>query len=66
MGHALPFKISAQTKGAQKAHEKFVQRYGREEGERIFLARAEEHGEGRTIRQKANSIYKRGGQFAGG
>lgn len=61
---SLPFKITAQPAGTQKAHKRFVQRYGRKEGERIFLARAEEHGEGRTIRQKANSIYKKGGEFA--
>lgn len=60
---SLPFKLSAQSVGVQKAHARFVQRYGREEGERIFLARAEEHGAGRTIRQKVNSIYKRGGEF---
>lgn len=62
---SLPFKISAQTRGAQKAHSRFVAEYGKAEGERIFLARAEEHGTGNTIRQKVNSIYKRGGHFAG-
>jgi hypothetical protein len=60
---SLPFKISAQAVGVQKAHKRFVERYGRKEGERIFLARAKEHGAGRTIRQKVNSIYRRGGEF---
>jgi hypothetical protein len=59
----LPFKLSAQSKGVQKAYARFTARYGKKEGERIFLARAEEHGAGRTIRQKVNSIYKRGGEF---
>jgi hypothetical protein len=59
----LPFKISAQRKGTQKAHRKFVERYGEDEGNRIFLQRAEEHGEGKTLRQKVNSIYKHGGKF---
>jgi len=60
----LPFKISAQTKGAQKAYRRITRRYGLEEGRRIFLERAEEHGEGNTTRQKVNSIYKKGGRFS--
>lgn len=59
----LPFKLTAQSKGAQKAFKNFTERYGLEEGQRIFLARADEHGEGNTLRQKVNSIYKRGGNF---
>jgi hypothetical protein len=62
----LPFKIAAQSRGAQKALKRFTDRYGRKEGERIFLARAEEHGRGSTIRQKVNSIYKKGGEFHDG
>lgn len=62
----LPFKLSAQSKGAQKAYKNFINRYGVVEGKRIFLARAEEHGAGRTTRQKVNSIYKRGGKFQHG
>lgn len=64
MADSLPFKITAQTKGAQKAYKRIVRRYGIEEGRRIFLERAEEHGDGNTIRQKVNSIYKKGGGFA--
>jgi hypothetical protein len=60
----LPFKFSAQSKGAQKALLNMVERYGDKEGTRIFLERAEEHGAGNTIRQKVNSVYKKGGKFA--
>jgi hypothetical protein len=56
----LPFKITAQTKGAQKAYRRFVRRYGLEEGRRIFLAKADERGEGSTVRRKVNNIYKFG------
>ena len=59
----LPFKLSAQTKGAQKAYRRMVTRYGLEEGRRIYLARADEHGTGNTQRQRVNSIYKKGGKF---
>lgn len=62
---SLPFKISAQTVGAQKAYKNFIARYGVAEGQRIFLARAEEQGVGNTIRQKVNSVYKRGGKLHG-
>lgn len=61
----LPFKLSAQTRGTQKAHAAFVKEYGKKEGERIFLKKAEEQGTGNTIRQKVNSIYKKGGTLHG-
>lgn len=57
---SLPFKISAQPKGTQKAYENMVKFYGKREGERIFLAKADEQGKGSTLRQKCNSIYKTG------
>lgn len=60
---SLPFKITAQSRGAQKAHSAMVKRYGNSEGERIFLQKAEEQGTGRTIRQKVNSIYKTGAKI---
>lgn len=60
---SLPFKITAQSKGAQKAYARMIKKYGRAEGERIFLARAEEHGQGKTLREKVNFTYKRGGKF---
>jgi hypothetical protein len=61
---ALPFKITAQPAGTQKAYEHMVQFYGKKEGERIFLKKAEEQGSGNTIRQKCNSIYKKGRTLA--
>lgn len=60
----LPFKLTAQTKGLQKAYRNFIDLYGREEGNRIFLAKADERGVGKTTRQKANSIYKTGGKLS--
>lgn len=59
-GTALPFKISAQSAGTQKAYNEMVKFYGKKEGTRIFLKKAEEQGKGTTIRQKCNSIYKKG------
>jgi hypothetical protein len=59
----LPFKLTAQTKGAQKAHAAFVKQYGKKEGERIFLKKAEEQGTGKTLRQKVNSTYKKGARL---
>ena len=59
----LPFKISAQTVGAQKAYRRIVRRYGLEDGRRIFLAKADERGTGDTLRQKVNSVYKKGAKL---
>lgn len=59
----LPFKITAQTIGAQKAYRRFVRRYGLEEGRRIYLQKADEQGEGSTLRQKVNDIYKTGAKI---
>lgn len=61
----LPFKLSAQSKGAQKAFNRFQKQYGTKDAPRIFLGKAEEHGQGSTIRQKVNSIYKKGGKLDG-
>lgn len=60
----LPFKISAQTVGAQRAYRAMIRHYGVEEGRRIFLAKAEEKGTGTTLRQKVNSTYKKGAKLA--
>lgn len=60
---SLPWKLSAQTRGFQKAYNNFTQEYGLSEGTRIFLQKAEEQGQGNTLRQKANSIYKKGGHL---
>ncbi len=59
----LPFKISAQSKGAQKAFKNFTKEYGKTEGTRIFLAKAEERGKGKTLRQKVNFTYKHGAKL---
>lgn len=63
MPEPLPFKISKQTKGAQKAYRRFVRFYGLDDGRRIFLAKADERGVGNTLRQKVNSIYKGGAKI---
>lgn len=63
MTSELPFKISAQSKGAQKAFVRITDHYGKVKGTEIFLKRAEEHGIGKTVRQKVNSVYKKGGKF---
>lgn len=57
---SLPFKIEAQSAGVQKAYARFVHQYGKKEGERIFLQYAEDHGTGKTIREKINSVFKKG------
>lgn len=59
----VPWRIAAQTKGFQKALRNFKELYGPEEGVRIFLKKAEEQGEGKTLRQKANDIYKTGAKL---
>lgn len=59
----LPFKLSAQSKGAQKAYRNFVKQYGRQKGTEIYLKKAYERGEGKTIRQKVNSVYKTGAKL---
>lgn len=59
----LPFKLTAQSAGLQKAYYRFIAQYGYNEGTRIFLAKAEEQGEGSTIRQKCNSIYRKGAKL---
>lgn len=62
---SLPFDISKQAAGAQKAYRRFIKQYGKQEGERIFLAKAEEQGKGRTLSQKVNSVYKTGARLGG-
>jgi len=59
----LPWKLTAQTKGFQKAYRNFQDFYGPEEGLRVFLKKAEEQGEGHTLREKANSVYKTGAKL---
>lgn len=62
----LPFKITAQSRGAQKAYKNFTKEYGKKEGTRIFLAKAEEQGKGNTIRQKVNFTYHKGARLGKG
>ena len=59
----LPFDITKQSIGAQKAYANMVKFYGKKEGVRIFLQKAEEQGKGNTIRQKVNSVYHRGAKL---
>jgi hypothetical protein len=59
----LPFDISKQSVGAQKAYARMTKQYGKSEGERIFLAKAEERGKGKTMREKVNFTYKTGAHF---
>lgn len=61
----LPFEISAQPASTRKAYGRFVRQYGKREGERIFLAYADEHGKGNTQRQRVNSAFKKGGHIGG-
>ncbi len=51
------------TVGAQKALRNMRQEYGATEGNRIWIAKAEEQGTGATIRQKVNSVYKTGARL---
>jgi hypothetical protein len=48
------------TKGAQKALGGFIDTYGQARGPGLFLRKANEQGTGNTLRQKVNSVYKRG------
>lgn len=59
----LPFDISKQSVGAQKAYKNFIKEYGQKEGTRIFLAKADEQGKGNTIRQKVNFTYHKGAKL---
>jgi len=59
----MPWKMTAQTVGFQRAYRNFIDFYGYTEGNRIFWQKADEQGSGNTIRQKANSIYKKGAKL---
>jgi hypothetical protein len=54
---------STLTIGAQKALREMRRDYGATEGNRIWLAKAEEQGHGATTRQKVNSTYKMGAKL---
>lgn len=65
MTNALPFDISKQSAGAQKAYSEFVKFYGKKKGTDVFLLKAEEQGKGNTIRQKVNNVYHKGAKLGG-
>jgi hypothetical protein len=58
-----PFKITNLTKGAQKARKRMISQYGAEEGDRIWREKAEEQGDGKTLREKINSTYHKGAKL---
>jgi len=51
------------TEGAKKALGNMVEEYGPNKGLQVFLDKARERGTGNTLRQKVNSIYKKGGHL---
>jgi hypothetical protein len=57
------FKIRNLTKGAQKARRRMLNYYGFYEGDRIWREKAEEKGEGKTLREKINFTYKTGAKL---
>lgn len=61
----LPFKLTAQPKAVQKAYNNFVSEYGKAEGTRIFLAKADEQGKGKTLRQRVLTTYSKGATLRG-
>lgn len=61
---SLPFKIEAQPAAVRKAHKNFVMQYGKRDGDRIFLAKADEQGTGNTPRQRVLSVYSKGASLS--
>jgi len=49
--------------GAKKALGHMRAEYGAKEGNRIFLAKADENGKGKTLRAKVNSTYRKGAKL---
>ncbi len=60
---ALPFKLTAQPLGVQKAYRQMTKEYGATKGRQVFLAKAQEKGTGNTIRQKVVSVYHTGAKL---
>jgi hypothetical protein len=56
----LPFKLSAQSAGVQKAYLNFIKQYGNVRGPQIFTAYANDHGVGNTLRQRCASVFTTG------
>lgn len=48
------------SKGAKKAYTAFQKGYGVAEGTRIFVAKANEQGVGKTLRARVNSVFATG------
>lgn len=69
MGSRLPRRLEGVgrtdtlTVGAKKALVNFIGQYGKKEGERIYKQKADERGQGNTLRQKINSIYHTGAKL---
>lgn len=57
------FKIRNLSRGAQKARRRMQRQYGTKKGNSIWQAKAEEKGEGKTLREKINSVYHRGAKL---
>ena len=55
------FKVENLPAGPKKAFRRFHATYGKEEGERIFLKKADEQGRGRTLREKVIDVYRKRG-----
>lgn len=56
-------RVGTLSAGARKALGNFRKEYGPAEGNRIFLAKAEERGHGKTLRAKVNSVYRKGAKL---
>jgi hypothetical protein len=56
-------RIKTLSRGAQKARKRMQRFYGTKQGNEIWQKRAEERGKGKTLRQKVNSVYKKGAKL---
>jgi len=57
-------RVGTLSDGARKALRNMRNEYGPAEGNRIFLAKAEEDGKGKTMRAKVNSTYRKGAKLS--
>lgn len=58
-------RVDTLAKGAREALGNMRKQYGAAEGNRIFLAKADEQGKGKTIRAKVNFTYRKGTKLKG-
>jgi hypothetical protein len=56
-------RVDTLAKGAREALGNMRKEYGASEGNRIFLAKADENGTGKTVRAKVNSTYRKGAKL---